>query len=36
MNTKITSTVAREDNGNIQITFTIPYSQVSDAQEKGY
>ena len=34
MNTKITSTVAREDNGNIQITFTIPYSQVSDAQEK--
>jgi len=31
---KITSTVAREDNGNIQITFTIPYSQVVSAQEK--
>lgn len=31
---KITSTVAKEDNGNIQITFTIPYSQVASAQEK--
>ncbi len=34
MNAKITSTVAREDNGNIQITFTIPYSQVMSAQER--
>lgn len=34
MNTKITSTVAKEDGGNIQITFTIPYSQISQAQEK--
>lgn len=31
---KITSTVAKEEGGNIQITFTIPYSQVSAAQEK--
>ncbi|MCX6706081.1 MAG: trigger factor [Candidatus Woesebacteria bacterium] len=29
---KITSTVAKEDNGNIQITFTIPYSLISSAQ----
>ena len=29
---KITSTVAREDSGNIQITFTIPYSLISSAQ----
>lgn len=34
MNAKITSTVAKEENGNIQITFTIPYSQVVSAQEK--
>lgn len=34
MNAKITSTVAKEDSGNIQITFTIPYSQISQAQEK--
>lgn len=31
---KITSTVAKEDNGNIQITFTIPYSQITSAQGK--
>ena len=31
---KITSTVAKEDSGNIQITFTIPYSQITAAQEK--
>lgn len=31
---KITSTVAKEDNGNIQITFTIPYPQIESAQEK--
>ena len=34
MNVKITSTVAKEENGNIQITFTIPYSQIFQAQEK--
>lgn len=34
MNAKITSTVAKEDSGNIQITFTIPYFQISQAQEK--
>ena len=31
---KITSTIAREDTGNIQITFTIPYSQIVSAQNK--
>lgn len=31
---KITSTVAKEENGNIQITFTIPYSLISQAQDK--
>ena len=31
---KITSTVAKESSGNIQITFTIPYSQISQAREK--
>ena len=31
---KITSTVAREDNGNIQITFTIPFSLLASAQSK--
>ena len=31
---KITSTVAREEGGNIQITFTIPYSLILKAQEK--
>ncbi len=34
MNAKITSTVAKEANGNIQITFNIPYSLISSAQEK--
>ncbi len=34
MNTKITSVVAKEDSGNIQITFTIPYSQITSAQAK--
>ncbi len=34
MNAKITSIVAKEENGNVQITFTIPYSQVASAQEK--
>jgi FKBP-type peptidyl-prolyl cis-trans isomerase (trigger factor) len=32
--TKITSVVAKEENGNIQITFTIPYPLVSSTQEK--
>ncbi len=32
--TKITSTVAKEDNGNIQITFTIPYTEVLSSQQK--
>lgn len=31
---KITSTVAKEENGNVQITFTIPYSLISSAQDK--
>jgi FKBP-type peptidyl-prolyl cis-trans isomerase (trigger factor) len=31
---KITSTIAKEESGNIQITFTIPYALVSSAQEK--
>lgn len=31
---KITSVIAREDNGNIQITFTIPFSLVKDAQNE--
>lgn len=30
---KITSVVAREDNGNIQITFTLPFSIVKEAQD---
>ncbi len=34
MNAKITSTVAKEDNGNIQITFNIPYSLISQTQDK--
>lgn len=29
---KITSVIAKEDNGNIQITFTIPFSVIKDAQ----
>ena len=32
MNAKITSTIAKEDNGNIQITFTIPYALITSAQ----
>ena len=31
---KITSVVAREDNGNIQITFTIPWSLIQKAQDE--
>jgi len=31
---KITAVVAREENGNIQITFTVPYSLITLAQEK--
>lgn len=31
---KITSVVARESNGNIQITFTIPYSLVKKAEDE--
>ena len=31
---KITSTIAREDNGNIQITYTIPFSLLASAQSK--
>lgn len=34
MNAKITSVVAKEENGNIQITFTIPYPLILVAQEK--
>ncbi len=34
MTEKITSVVAREDNGNIQITFTIPYSEIKAAQDE--
>lgn len=29
---KITSVIAREDNGNIQITFTIPFATIKEAQ----
>lgn len=32
--TKITSTCARNDNGNVQITFTIPYDQITAARAK--
>ncbi len=31
---KITSVIAKEDNGNIQITFTIPFSIVKGAQDE--
>jgi FKBP-type peptidyl-prolyl cis-trans isomerase (trigger factor) len=31
---KITSVIAREDDGNIQITFTIPYVLIQAAQEE--
>lgn len=31
---KITSVIAREEDGNIQITFTIPYSLIQKAQEE--
>lgn len=33
MEEKITSVVARESNGNIQITFTIPFSLIKRAQD---
>lgn len=33
MNGKTTSVVAREDNGNIQITFTIPFSEIETKKE---
>lgn len=32
MNEKITSVVARENNGNIQITFTIPYNLIKESK----
>jgi trigger factor len=32
--TKITSVVAREDNGNIQVTFTIPFEIIKKAQDE--
>ena len=31
---KITSTCARNDNGNVQITFTIPFDQITAARAK--
>lgn len=31
---KITSVIAREDNGNIQITFTIPFAEIKTAQDE--
>lgn len=31
---KITSVVAKEDNGNIQITFTIPFADIKTAKEE--
>lgn len=34
MSEKISSVIAREDNGNIQITFTIPYAVVKNAQDE--
>lgn len=30
---KITTVIAKEDNGNIQITFTIPFTEIKRAQE---
>ena len=30
---KVTSVIAREENGNIQITFTIPYALIKSAQD---
>jgi FKBP-type peptidyl-prolyl cis-trans isomerase (trigger factor) len=33
-NTKITSVIAREEDGNIQITFTIPYNIIQAAQDE--
>lgn len=32
---KITSTLAKADDGNIQITFTIPYTDISKAKEEA-
>ena len=34
MNSKITSVVAKEGDGNIQITFTIPTDLVSSTKEE--
>lgn len=31
---KITSVIAKEDNGNIQITFTIPFAEIKQAQSE--
>lgn len=31
---KITSVIAREDNGNIQINFTIPYSEIATTKDE--
>lgn len=34
MNTKITSVIAKESDGNVQITFTIPWNVVQKSQEE--
>ncbi len=34
MSDKITSVIAREDNGNIQITFTIPFTEIKKAEDE--
>lgn len=34
MSDKITSVIAREDNGNIQITFTIPFTEIKKAENE--
>jgi len=34
MSDQITSVIAREDNGNIQITFTIPFTDIAKAKEE--
>ncbi len=32
---KVTSTIAKSDDGTIQITFTIPYKRIKEAEEKA-
>lgn len=34
MSDKITSVIARESNGNIQITFTIPFTEIKKAEDE--